>query len=120
MANYYIVLDAETWDELYRVGSVTNKEVLLHDNEVSLHRKAKKLLGCECTPWIAYDDEVEAWYHSYGSPKETEVVVNLHIDVGSGDCVVLKDHVVTFPTLEYGSVFKCTVYSVELKDKRKK
>lgn len=100
---YYMAIDLDSWEELYRNSSLENKECLLPDKLVAEHKKAKELLGCAGIPWIAYNSEELAIKNSYADQYDTYILMKL--DLSDVACIKLDADRVAFEELWFFDVF---------------
>lgn len=96
---YYMAIDLDSWEELYRNNSLENKECLLPDKLAAEHKRAKELLGCAGTPWIAYNSEELAIKNSYAERYSTHILMKL--DLSDVTCAKLDANRVAFEELKF-------------------
>lgn len=99
---YYMAIDLDSWEELYRNNSLENKECLLPDKLVAEHKRAKELLKCACTPWIAYNSEKLAIKNSYAERYNAYILMKL--DLSDAEYARLDDDRVAFEELRFFDV----------------
>ena len=96
---YYMAIDLDSWEELYRSDNLKNEECLLPNILVDEHKKAKELLGCADTPWIAYNSEKLAIKNSYAERYNAYILMKL--DLSDAEYARLDDDRVAFEELRF-------------------